>query len=66
MQLSASARPRGIAAAKKRGVYKGRKLALTPAQIEQAREMKANGDEVTAIARHFGVHRATIRRALKE
>lgn len=56
----------GIAAAKKRGVYKGRKPALTPAQIEQARAMKTNGGEVTAIARHFGVHRATIHRALKE
>lgn len=56
----------GIAAAKKRGVYKGRKPALTPAQIERAREMRESGVEVTAIARHFDVHRATIYRAIKE
>lgn len=56
----------GIAAAKKRGVYKGRKPALAPAQIDRAREMRERGVEVTEIARHFGVHRSTIYRALND
>lgn len=56
----------GIAAAKKRGVYKGRKPALTGAQIDNARQLKAEGVAVTEIARRLGVHRSTIYRALAD
>ena len=56
----------GIAAAKKRGVYKGRKPALNSMQIENARQLKAEGVAVTEIARRLGVHRSTIHRALAD
>lgn len=54
----------GIAAAKKRGVYKGRKPALDSEQIENARQLKTEGVAVTEIARRLGVHRSTIYRVL--
>lgn len=56
----------GIAAAKKRGVYKGRKPALSRGQIDQARQLKDEGVAVTEIARRLGVHRSTIYRALAD
>ena len=56
----------GIAAAKKRGVYKGRKPALSRAQIDQARQLKDEGVAVTEIARRLSVHRSTIYRALTD
>lgn len=56
----------GIAAAKKRGVYKGRKPSLSRSQIDQARQLKSEGVAVTEIARRLGVHRSTIYRALAD
>lgn len=50
----------GIAIAKAKGVYKGRKPALT---LHQQREIAArigSGESPTALAREFGVARATI------
>ena len=56
----------GIAAAKKRGVYKGRAKALTEEQLAQAREDIDKGVPKTVIARRYGVHRSTLHRRLKE
>lgn len=55
----------GIAAAKARGVYKGRAKALTPEQVERARELVRSGVPKARIAREFGVGRTTIYRALE-
>jgi DNA invertase Pin-like site-specific DNA recombinase len=55
----------GIAAAKDRGVYKGRKKALTP---DRARKMIARvraGEKKAAVARDFGISRETLYRYLE-
>ncbi|GAB3597327.1 DNA-invertase hin (plasmid) [Corynebacterium faecale] len=54
----------GIALAKKAGKYKGRKRALTPEQVEQARTRIEAGESKVAIAHDLGVSRATLYRAL--
>lgn len=56
----------GIAAAKKRGVYKGRARALTDQQLAQAKEQVDQGVPKAVIARRLGVHRTTLYRRLKE
>lgn len=50
----------GIAAAKTRGVYTGRKPALTPEQAEQLRARAAAGEPKSALANEFGVSRETV------
>ena len=52
----------GIAAAKARGVYKGRKAKIDPAAIRQLREEEKIGP--AAIARRLGIGRASVYRAL--
>ncbi len=52
----------GIAAAKARGVYQGRKAALDPGVIRRLREIDQMG--ATAIARQLGISRASVYRAL--
>lgn len=56
----------GIAAAKARGVYKGRQPTLTAEQIEQARTLLAQEPPPSkaAVARKLGVSRSTLWRAL--
>lgn len=54
----------GIAAAKARGVYKGRLPSLTSEQVEQARTMVASGVSKARVARDLGVSRQTIYSAL--
>lgn len=54
----------GIAIAKAAGKYKGRKQALNAEQIEQARQMASRGEHKNFIAKHFGVSRTTIYKAL--
>lgn len=54
----------GIALAKKAGKYKGRKRALTPAQVEKARIRVDAGESKIVIAKDLGVSRATLYRAL--
>ncbi len=56
----------GIAAAKKRGAYKGRHRALSPSQIEDARARIAAGVPKAAIARDLGVSRSTLYRTLAD
>jgi DNA invertase Pin-like site-specific DNA recombinase len=50
----------GIAAAKARGAYKGRKPSLTPDQADQLRARAAAGESKAALAREFGVSRETV------
>jgi DNA invertase Pin-like site-specific DNA recombinase len=50
----------GIALAKARGVYKGRKPALTPAQIEELNERLKTCRNKAQLARDFGIHRDTL------
>jgi DNA invertase Pin-like site-specific DNA recombinase len=51
---------KGIALAKKRGVYKGRKKALTSEQQNSLLEAAKNGASKTDIANHFGINRSTV------
>lgn len=54
----------GIAAAKARGVYRGRAPALSAEQVEAARGRIAQGVPKARVARELGVHRSTLHRAL--
>jgi DNA invertase Pin-like site-specific DNA recombinase len=54
----------GIAIAKTKGVYKGRKPALTGEQVEQARQFVTAGVPKAEIARRLGVSRQTLYSAL--
>lgn len=54
----------GIALAKKDGKYSGRKKALSPAQVEQARARVKAGESKTAVAQDLRVGRATLYRYL--
>ena len=50
----------GITAAKQRGVYTGRKPALTTEQAQQLRERAAAGERKSALAQEFGISRETV------
>jgi DNA invertase Pin-like site-specific DNA recombinase len=50
----------GIAAAKSRGVYTGRKPALSDQQANELRARAAAGESKVALARDFGVSRQTV------
>jgi DNA invertase Pin-like site-specific DNA recombinase len=50
----------GIALAKQKGVYKGRKPSLTPAQVETLRARVKAGETRASLARKFGISRETI------
>lgn len=54
----------GIALAKKAGKYKGRKRALSPEKVEEARRRADAGESKVTIAKDLGVSRATVYRAL--
>lgn len=53
----------GIAAAKSKGVYKGRKPSVP---VERVREMRATGAKPTDIAKTLGISRMSVYRALGE
>lgn len=56
----------GIAAARARGVYdRGRRLAMRPDQVEEARARIAQGVPKAEVARSLGVGRMTLYRALE-
>jgi DNA invertase Pin-like site-specific DNA recombinase len=55
----------GIALAKKRGVYKGRKKSLTETQVRSVRERVSNGEKKSAIAREFSISRETLYKYLR-
>jgi len=55
----------GIAIAKAKGVYKGRKRSLTAEQVKQVRSLVAKGTQKATIARDFGVSRETLYQYLR-
>lgn len=50
----------GIAAAKQRGAYTGRKPALTAEQADQLRARAAAGERKSALAKEYGISRETV------
>lgn len=54
----------GIELAKKKGVYKGRKPSLTPAQVAEIRKRVAAGEKKTALAAEYQISRQTLYAAL--
>lgn len=55
----------GIAKAKAAGKYKGRKRALSQAQVSEIRSRLAEGEKKAALAAEYGVSRQTLYAALK-
>lgn len=55
----------GIALAKTRGAYVGRKRALTPAQATDLLKRIATGESKTALAKELGLTRDTIYRYMR-
>ena len=56
----------GIAQAKKRGAYKGRKPKLIPVQVQELREAASKGTSKTLLAERFGISRKTVYELLKD
>lgn len=50
----------GISLAKQRGVYRGRKKALNSNQVEELRRRVESRETKAALAREFGISRATL------
>ncbi|GAA5441664.1 recombinase family protein [Deinococcus caeni] len=50
----------GIEAAKKKGVYKGRKKALNDEQVQELRQRVEAGETKAALAREFNISRETL------
>ena len=55
----------GIALAKQRGAYRGRKKALSPEQVADLRQRVAGGEQKAKLAREFGVSRETLYQYLR-
>ena len=55
----------GIAKAKAKGKYKGRKRALSPEQAQELRERAAAGERVASLARKYRISRACVYNYLK-
>jgi len=55
----------GIALAKKRGAYRGRKKALSSEQIAELKNRVAAGQPKTQVARDFGISRETLYQYLR-
>jgi DNA invertase Pin-like site-specific DNA recombinase len=55
----------GIALAKQRGAYRGRKKALSPAQVAALRTRAAAGAKKAPLAREFGISRETLYQYLR-
>jgi DNA invertase Pin-like site-specific DNA recombinase len=55
----------GIALAKKRGVYRGRRKALTPIQVDELRRRASSGEAKTKLAREFAISRETLYQYLR-
>jgi DNA invertase Pin-like site-specific DNA recombinase len=56
----------GIALAKQRGVYKGRKRSLIPQQIQDLKIRAANGESKSQLASGYGISRETLYQYLKK
>ena len=55
----------GIALAKQRGAYRGRKKALSPERISELRQRTDAGEQKAKLAREFGISRETLYQYLK-
>jgi DNA invertase Pin-like site-specific DNA recombinase len=55
----------GIALAKKRGVYRGRKRSLTDSEIAEAKLRVDSGEKKAQVARNFGISRETLYKYLR-
>jgi DNA invertase Pin-like site-specific DNA recombinase len=55
----------GIALAKLRGVYRGRKKSLAPAQVAELQQRAAAGEPKATLARALGISRETVYQYLK-
>ena len=55
----------GIALAKQRGVYKGRKPTISPQDIAQIKARVKHGDKKSHIAKDLGISRATLYKYLR-
>jgi DNA invertase Pin-like site-specific DNA recombinase len=55
----------GIALAKQRGAYRGRKKALSPEQAAELRQRAAAGEQKATLAREFGISRETLYQYLR-
>jgi DNA invertase Pin-like site-specific DNA recombinase len=55
----------GIALAKARGAYRGRKRSLTPGQVEALRSRVAAGEPKAGLARELGISRQTLYQYLR-
>ena len=56
----------GIALAKKRGAYKGRKPVLSNEQVDEIKKRVSDGDKKSHLARDFGISRETLYQYLKK
>jgi len=55
----------GIALAKQRGVYRGRKRSLTSVQIAEVKRRIGAGEQKAQVARAFGISRETLYQYLR-
>ena len=55
----------GIALAKQRGAYRGRKKALSPERVAELRRRAAAGEQKSKLAREFGISRETLYQYLR-
>jgi DNA invertase Pin-like site-specific DNA recombinase len=56
----------GIAVAKGKGVYTGRKACLTPEEAQELRQRVAAGEDKATVAKAFGISRASVYNYVKE
>lgn len=56
----------GIALARRRGGYRGRKRALSPERVQELRARAAAGERRAGLAREFGISRETLYQYLRE
>ncbi len=55
----------GIALAKQRGAYRGRKKSLSEPQIVELKRRIADGEQKAAVAREYGISRETLYQYLR-
>lgn len=55
----------GIALAKQRGAYRGRKKALSPERVDELRRRADTGEQKAKLAREFGISRETLYQYLR-
>ena len=64
-QLIGERQREGITLAKARGVYRGRRKALSPEQAGEPRRRAGAGEQRTGQAREFGISRETLYQYLR-